>query len=97
MVDPLSTAGRTQVLRTESLTPAKPVAAPATTETATSAADAVDLSPAAVRLPKDLDATPPVDLEAVNRIKAALEDGSYGVDYDKLSDALFENYKDMTF
>ena len=39
--------------------------------------------------------TPPVDHEAVSRIKEAISRGEYPIDVDLISDALMDAYRDM--
>lgn len=36
--------------------------------------------------------TPPVDIEAVGRIKEAIANGTYPIDLDRVADKLFESY-----
>lgn len=38
---------------------------------------------------------PPLDIEAVGRIKEAIANGTYPIDLDQISDKLFENYLEM--
>ena len=38
---------------------------------------------------------PPIDTEAVARIKNAIADGKYPIDIDAVSDALMDAYRDM--
>lgn len=38
---------------------------------------------------------PPIDTEAVARIKSAIADGKYPIDIDAVSDALMDAYRDM--
>ncbi len=38
---------------------------------------------------------PPIDSEAVARIKSAIADGKYPIDIDAVSDALMDAYRDM--
>jgi len=44
---------------------------------------------------KDMSNEPPVDKINVSRIKNAIASGSYPVDLEKISDALFTAYKEM--
>lgn len=44
---------------------------------------------------KDMSKEPPVDKINVSRIKNAIASGSYPVDLEKISDALFTAYKEM--
>jgi negative regulator of flagellin synthesis FlgM len=44
---------------------------------------------------KDMAEKPPLDIEAVVRIKEAIANGTYPIDLDQISDKLFENYLEM--
>lgn len=44
---------------------------------------------------KDMSKEPPIDKINVSRIKSAIANGSYPVDLEKISDALFDAYKEM--
>ena len=44
---------------------------------------------------KDMAETPPLDIEAVGRIKKAISEGTYPIDLDKVLNKLFENYLEM--
>ena len=44
---------------------------------------------------KDMAEKPPLDIEAVGRIKEAIASGTYPIDLDQISDKLFENYLEM--
>ena len=44
---------------------------------------------------KDMAETPPLDIEAVGRIKKAISEGTYPIDLDQISNKLFENYLEM--
>ena len=44
---------------------------------------------------KDMAEKPPLDIEAVGRIKEAIANGTYPIDLDQISDKLFENYLEM--
>jgi len=56
----------------------------------------VNLSPeAASSLVKTLSSEPPVDSGKVTRIKAAIANGDYPVDIDKITDSLMEYHKIM--
>lgn len=59
------------------------------------ATDAVSLSATAAALPKALEMGPPFDLESVSRIKTAIAEGKYPIDYDRISDSLFESYREL--
>ena len=58
--------------------------------------DTVKVSEAASpQLVSQLSANPPIDTEAVSRIKSAIAQGKYPVDVDLISDALMEAYRDL--
>jgi negative regulator of flagellin synthesis FlgM len=44
---------------------------------------------------KDMAEKPPLDIEAVGRIKEAIANGTYPIDLDQISDKLLENYLEM--
>ena len=44
---------------------------------------------------KDMAEKPPLDIEAVGRIKEAIANGTYPIDLDQISDKIFENYLEM--
>lgn len=58
-------------------------------------ADEVSLSQAAKALPAALEVGPPFDLESVSRIKKAISEGKYPIDYERITDSLFENYREL--
>ena len=63
---------------------------------ALAARDTVKVSEAASpQLVSQLSASPPIDSEAVSRIKNAISQGKYPVDVDRISDALMDAYRDM--
>ena len=63
---------------------------------APAARDTVKVSEAASpQLVSQLSASPPIDSEAVSRIKNAIAEGRYPVDVDLISDALMDAYRDM--
>ena len=58
--------------------------------------DTVKVSEAASpQLVSQLSANPPIDSEAVSRIKNAIAQGKYPVDVDLISDALMDAYRDL--
>ncbi len=60
------------------------------------ARDTVKVSEAASpQLVSQLSANPPIDTEAVSRIKNAIAQGKYPVDVDLISDALMDAYRDL--
>ena len=69
---------------------------PASAKVANAARDTVKVSEAASpQLVSQLSANPPIDNEAVSRIKNAIAQGKYPVDVDLISDALMDAYRDM--
>ena len=44
---------------------------------------------------KEMAASAPIDQANVNRIKDAIKRGEYPIDFDRISDALLEAYKEM--
>jgi negative regulator of flagellin synthesis FlgM len=46
-------------------------------------------------MPDELKAGPPFDTAAVNNIKNKLAEGRYPVDVDKITDSLFQGYKEL--
>jgi negative regulator of flagellin synthesis FlgM len=44
---------------------------------------------------KNMAKQPPIDKISTNRIKSAIDNGSYPLDLDKIADALFDAYKEM--
>ena len=44
---------------------------------------------------KDMSKEPPIDKATTNRIKIAIRDGNYPIDLTKISDALFDAYKEI--
>ena len=58
--------------------------------------DTVKVSEAASpQLVSQLSANPPIDTEAVSRIKNAIAEGRYPVDVELISDALMDAYRDL--
>lgn len=99
MVDPVTNTiagGRIPRLTEESpaLTARAPAGASAPASKAS--AESVQFSPAARTLPSQLSLGPPVDVEAVSRIKQAIQDGNYPLDLDKITDSLFASYRELT-
>ncbi|TCP61360.1 FlgM family anti-sigma-28 factor [Rhodovulum bhavnagarense] len=82
--DPAETPG-TQVQRGPAASRAVPV----------TAGDQVSLSQEARQLPAGLEAGPPLDLPLVKKIKDAITEGRYPINYDRIADSLFESYQEM--
>ena len=59
------------------------------------ATDSVSLSQAAQQLPGSLKSEPPFDIEAVSRIKEAIAEGKYPIDMDRITESLFESYREL--
>jgi len=58
--------------------------------------DTVQVSDAAsLQRVSELSQNPPINSEAVNRIKDAIAEGRYPVDIDLISDALMDAYRDL--
>ena len=69
---------------------------PESVKVAPTARDTVKVSEAASpQLVSQLSANPPIDGEAVSRIKHAIAEGKYPVDVDLISDALMDAYRDL--
>ena len=69
---------------------------PDSAKVAPAARDTVKVSEAASsQLVSQLSANPPIDSEAVSRIKNAIAEGKYPVDVDLISDALMDAYRDL--
>ena len=69
---------------------------PDSAKVAPAARDTVKVSEAASpQLVSQLSANPPIDSEAVSRIKNAIAEGRYPVDVDLISDALMDAYREM--
>ena len=70
--------------------------APDSAKVASTARDTVKVSEAASpQLVSQLSANPPIDTEAVSRIKNAIAQGKYPVDVDRISDALMDAYREL--
>jgi negative regulator of flagellin synthesis FlgM len=100
MVDSINPSlARARIQKTQGDTPApsgSKGAASAGSVGATAATDSVSLSAAAAQKPTSVDETnPPFDVEAVKRIKAAISSGNYPVDLDRITDSLFEGYREL--
>lgn len=95
MMDPISSAGRARLVRIETDTPTVQKTAGAPGPNPALSADAVSLSKTAGQFPYGMDVGPPFDLETVKRIKAAIADGNYPINYDRIADSLFESYSEM--
>lgn len=58
--------------------------------------DSVQLQSAAIAASaKEMASVAPVNMENVNRIKAAIKEGKYPIDIDRISDALMDAYRDL--
>lgn len=62
---------------------------------AAAATDEVTLSQEAKLRPGGTEVGPPFDLELVSKIKKAISEGNYPIDYESITDSLFESYKDL--
>lgn len=62
---------------------------------AAASGDTLALSAAATALPPELSGGPPIDLELVTKIKAAIAEGKYPIDLDKITESLFQDFVKM--
>ena len=61
-----------------------------------SAVEPVDVKADGIKLAvADMASSPPIDVEAVAKIKDAIANGKYPVDLDKISDMLMDAYRDL--
>jgi len=61
-----------------------------------SSIDSIDVKADSVKLAvAGMASNPPIDVEAVARIKDAIANGKYPVDLDKISDMLMDAYRDL--
>ena len=61
-----------------------------------SSIDSIDVKADSVKLAvAGMASSPPIDVEAVARIKDAIANGKYPVDLDKISDMLMDAYRDL--
>ena len=72
---------------------AAPVAPVTESDTGSVAVDVNSAMGDVVRAMKDM--PPPIDLEAVQRLKAEIAENDYPVDYDKISDALISSLNEI--
>ena len=99
MVEPVvNSIGRLRPSRLaeDDSTPATRIAAGRAATAPGGATDAVDLSARATAgLPQELRAGPPIDVEIVRRIRAAIAEGKYPIDIDKITDAMFASFREL--
>ncbi len=68
----------------------------ATAEVIKSSADSIDVKADSVKVAVNgMASNPPIDVEAVARIKDAIASGKYPVDLDKISDMLMDAYREL--
>ena len=61
-----------------------------------SSTDPIDVKADSIKVAvADMASNPPIDVEAVARIKDAIANGKYPVDLDKISDMLMDAYRDL--
>ena len=61
-----------------------------------SSIDPIDVKADSIKVAvADMASNPPIDVEAVARIKDAIANGKYPVDLDKISDMLMDAYRDL--
>ena len=73
--------------------PAAPAAPVTETETGRTAVDVTSAMGDVMRAMKDM--PPPIELEAVQRLRAEIAQNDYPVDYDKISDALISSLNEI--
>ena len=96
MVDAIKTAVNRLELTKGRASDGRPANAGAPAFAASPSVDDVKVSDAAsAKAQMQLAETPPVDSEAVSRIKDAIARGDYPIDVDLISDALMDAYRDM--
>lgn len=87
---------RVEVQKSRDLDNKTGTSTPDSAKVALAGRDTVKVSEAAsTQLVSQLSASPPIDSEAVSRIKNAISEGKYPVDVDRISDALMDAYRDM--
>jgi negative regulator of flagellin synthesis FlgM len=60
------------------------------------ASDMLSISAAAKGMPSELKAGPPIDMDAVDRIRVAISENRYPVDLKAITEALFQNFLEIT-
>lgn len=100
MVDPVlpSNIAKLRLTSGPSERPLREASAAPTSDQPVKATDGVNLSDAAsMKLATELTQKgPPLDAEKVNRIKDAVAQGSYPLDFQRLSESIFQDYSAMT-
>ena len=92
----IGSTARAHLQKISSEKPDAPNRSPSASGTASvNATDSVSLSQAAQQLPESLKTEPPFDIEAVSRIKEAIAEGKYPIDVERITESLFENYRDL--
>ena len=95
MVDAIkTTVNRLELMKGRS-SENRQASAGAVRDVAAASGDSVTVSEAASPKAQTLAQSPPVDSEAVSRIKAAIARGDYPIDVDRISEALMDAYRDM--
>ena len=96
MVDAIKTTVNRLEMTKGRASDGRPANAGAPAVAASPSVDDVKVSDAAsAKAQMQLAQTPPVDNEAVSRIKDAISRGEYPIDVDLISDALMDAYRDM--
>lgn len=96
MVDAIKTAVNRLELAKGRVSEGRSASAGAPAVAASPSTDDVRVSDAAsTKAQMQLAQTPPVDNEAVSRIKEAINRGEYPIDFDLISEALMDAYRDM--
>jgi flagellar biosynthesis anti-sigma factor FlgM len=77
-------------------TGANPAATTAGLASLGGASDMLSISAAAKAMPSELKAGPPIDTDAVDRIRIAISENRYPVDLKAITEALFQNFLEIT-
>ena len=105
MVEPVSySAGKARLQRvgndagpmSGTSTGANPAATTAGLASLGGASDMLSISAAAKAMPSELKAGPPIDTDAVDRIRIAISENRYPVDLKAITEALFQNFLEIT-
>jgi negative regulator of flagellin synthesis FlgM len=96
MVDAIKTTVNRLELTKGRASDGRPASSGAPSLAASPSVDDVKVSDAAsTKAQMQLAQTPPVDNEAVSRIRDAIARGEYPIDVDRISEALMDAYRDM--
>ena len=98
MVDSVSARSSGPIRRPGDLDKAAPqarVGISGMAQTTGASAESVSLGAMAQTMPGELRSGPPIDTAAVGRIKQAISNGKYPVNYEALTESLFQNYREL--